>query len=167
MEKNYSFQIWQSFKNMIDIFYFHILVSCLWMNILWINIQINKTYFYQRFVFLCMYVQLIRRKNKILSLILFFLQMNQTQKFLADVGHCELYVSFAGIEILSSSRKLDEKFFFFSACTWAAYEFCPISGDREVVGIPNWERIFLMKCYWILQNIRVTAFIVSELILKN
>ena len=88
-------------------------------------------------------------------------------KFLADVGHCELYVSFAGIEILSSSRKLDEKFFYFSARTWAAYEFCPISGDREVVGIPNWERIFLMKCYWILQNIRVTAFIVSELILKN
>ena len=137
------------------------------MNIFWINIQINKTYFYQKFVFLCKYVQFIRRTKKIFKFDFVFPPNEPNAKFLADVGHGELYVSFAGIEIFSSSRKLDEKFFFFKARTWAAYEFCPISGDREVVGIPNWARSFLMKCYWILRNIRVTAFIVSELILKN
>ena len=32
------------------------------------------------------------------------------------------------------------------------------------VGIPNLARMFLMKCYYLLQNARVTAFAVSELL---
>ena len=36
-------------------------------------------------------------------------------------------------------------------------EFCPISGDWGKLGIPNLARTFLIKCYWMLQNARVTA----------
>ena len=46
-------------------------------------------------------------------------------------------------------------------------EFCRISGDRGELGIPNLPRISLMKCYWMLQNARVTAFTVSELLREN
>ena len=46
-------------------------------------------------------------------------------------------------------------------------EFCLISGDWGKLGIPNLARRFLMKCYWILQNARVTAFTVSELFREN
>ena len=41
-------------------------------------------------------------------------------------------------------------------------EFCPISGDWGELGIPNLARMSLIKCYWMLQNARVTAFTVSE-----
>ena len=46
-------------------------------------------------------------------------------------------------------------------------EFCPISGDWGKWIIPNFARSFLIKCYWMLQNARVTAFIVSELLREN
>ena len=47
-------------------------------------------------------------------------------------------------------------------------EFCPISGDWGELGIPKLARMSLMKCYWMLQNARVTAFItVSELLREN
>ena len=46
-------------------------------------------------------------------------------------------------------------------------EFCSICGDWGELGIRNLAQIFLMKCYWILQNARVTAFIVSQLFKKN
>ena len=46
-------------------------------------------------------------------------------------------------------------------------EFCPISGDCEELGIPNFGRIFLMTSYQMLQNYSVTAFTVSELIREN
>ena len=46
-------------------------------------------------------------------------------------------------------------------------EFCPISGDCGELGIPNFGRIFLMTSYRMLQNYRVTAFTVSELIREN
>ena len=46
-------------------------------------------------------------------------------------------------------------------------EFCPISGDRGELGIPKFGRMFLMTSYWMLQNCRVTAFTVSELIREN
>ena len=46
-------------------------------------------------------------------------------------------------------------------------EFCPISGDWGKLGIPNLARMSLMKCYWMLQNARVTAFTVSELLREN
>ena len=42
-------------------------------------------------------------------------------------------------------------------------EFCPISGDW----IPNLAWAFLIKFYWMLQNARVTAFTVSELLKEN
>ena len=42
-------------------------------------------------------------------------------------------------------------------------EFCPISGDWSKLGISNLARMFLRKCYWMLQNAKVTAFTVFEL----
>ena len=42
-------------------------------------------------------------------------------------------------------------------------EFYPISGDWDELGIPNLARMFLIKCYYMLQNGRVAAFTVSEL----
>ena len=46
-------------------------------------------------------------------------------------------------------------------------EFCPTSGDWDELGIPNSTRSFLRKCYWMLQNTRVTAVTVSELLREN
>ena len=46
-------------------------------------------------------------------------------------------------------------------------EFCPISGDWGELGIPYLARMSLINCYWMLQNARVTAFIVSELLREN
>ena len=46
-------------------------------------------------------------------------------------------------------------------------EFCSISGDWGVLGIANFARMSLIKSYWILQNARFTAFIVSELIRES
>ena len=43
-------------------------------------------------------------------------------------------------------------------------EFCPISGDLGELGIPNLTRMSLIKCYWILQNARVKASTVYELL---
>ena len=45
--------------------------------------------------------------------------------------------------------------------------FCPISGDWGKLGIPNLTQMSLMKCYWMLPNVRVTAFTVSELLRDN
>ena len=44
---------------------------------------------------------------------------------------------------------------------------CPISGDWGELEIPNLTRMFLIKCYWMLQNARFTAFTVSELLKEN
>ena len=46
-------------------------------------------------------------------------------------------------------------------------EFCQISGDWGKLGILNVARMLLMKCYWMLQNARVTAFTISELLREN
>ena len=46
-------------------------------------------------------------------------------------------------------------------------EFCQISGDWGESGITNLARVFLMKCYWMLQNAKVTAFFVSKLLSEN
>ena len=46
-------------------------------------------------------------------------------------------------------------------------EFCLISGDWGELGIPNWPRTSLIKCYWMLQNARVTDFTISELLREN
>ena len=45
--------------------------------------------------------------------------------------------------------------------------YCPISGDWVKSGIPNLIRMSLIKCYLMLQNSRVTAFTVSELLREN
>ena len=44
------------------------------------------------------------------------------------------------------------------------YEFYPISVDPGELGIPNLKQVSLIKCYSILQNARITAFTVSELL---
>ena len=46
-------------------------------------------------------------------------------------------------------------------------EFCPISADWGKLGIPDLVRMSLMKCYKMLQNARVTAFTVSELLWED
>ena len=46
-------------------------------------------------------------------------------------------------------------------------EFCQISGDWGESGIPYLVWVFLIKCYWMLQNASVTAFFVSELLREN
>ena len=46
-------------------------------------------------------------------------------------------------------------------------KFCPISRDWEELGNPNLPRMFAITCYWMLQNARLTAFTVSELLREN
>ena len=46
-------------------------------------------------------------------------------------------------------------------------EFCLISGDWGELWTPNVERMSLIECYWMLQNSRVTAFTVFELLREN
>ena len=46
-------------------------------------------------------------------------------------------------------------------------EFHPISGDWDVLGIPNLAQMSLIKCYWMLLNARVTAFTISKLLREN
>ena len=46
-------------------------------------------------------------------------------------------------------------------------ELCSISGYWDKLRIPNMARASLIKCYWMMQNARVTAFTVSELLRKN
>ena len=46
-------------------------------------------------------------------------------------------------------------------------EFCPISRDWSKLWIRTLPRMFLIECYWILKNSRVTAFIVFELLREN
>ena len=43
------------------------------------------------------------------------------------------------------------------------FKFCPISGDWGELEITNWAGMSLMKSYLMLQNVRFTAFIVSEI----
>ena len=45
--------------------------------------------------------------------------------------------------------------------------FCQISADWDMLWIPNLTRMSLIKSYWFLQNIRVTAYTVSNLLRKN
>ena len=46
-------------------------------------------------------------------------------------------------------------------------EFCPVSEGWGELGRPNLARMYLIKYYWTLQNIRVAAFTVSELLREN
>ena len=45
--------------------------------------------------------------------------------------------------------------------------FCSISGYWDNLRIPNMARTSLIKCYWMMQNARVTAFTISELLREN
>ena len=46
-------------------------------------------------------------------------------------------------------------------------EFCPISGDWDKLWVPNLARMSLIECYWMLQNSRVAAFTVFDLLREN
>ena len=46
-------------------------------------------------------------------------------------------------------------------------KFCPISEEWGELRIPSFARMPLMKCYSMLQNVRVTALTVSELLREN
>ena len=43
----------------------------------------------------------------------------------------------------------------------------PISGDWDESGILSFARMSLIRCYWMLQNARVLAFTVFELLREN
>ena len=45
--------------------------------------------------------------------------------------------------------------------------FCPISRDWGKLGIPNFAQTSLIKRYWMLQNVTVTVFTISELLREN
>ena len=45
--------------------------------------------------------------------------------------------------------------------------FCPLTEDWEKLGIPNLAQMLVIKCYRVLQNARVTALTVSELLRQN
>ena len=47
------------------------------------------------------------------------------------------------------------------------FEFCSISGDWSKLGIPNLAEMSVIKCYSKLQNAKVTAFTVFELLREN
>ena len=46
-------------------------------------------------------------------------------------------------------------------------EFCSICGDWEELCIPNLAWLSLIECYWMLQNSKVTAFTIFELLKEN
>ena len=46
-------------------------------------------------------------------------------------------------------------------------EFGPISGDWGYLRIQNLAQMSIIKCYWILQNARFTAFFISDLAREN
>ena len=46
-------------------------------------------------------------------------------------------------------------------------KFCPIYGDWSELGIPNLAQMPLIKSYWMQQNAKVSALIVSELLREN
>ena len=46
-------------------------------------------------------------------------------------------------------------------------EICPISGEWVKLGTPNLARMSLIKFYQMLQNAKVTAFTVFELLIEN
>ena len=46
-------------------------------------------------------------------------------------------------------------------------EIRPIYGNWDKLGIPKLAWMFLIKYYWMLQNVRVIAFTVSELLMEN
>ena len=45
--------------------------------------------------------------------------------------------------------------------------FCPISGDRSKLWIPNLARVSLIEWYWMMQHSRVTALTFFELLREN
>ena len=46
-------------------------------------------------------------------------------------------------------------------------EYCPRSRDWEGLVVANLAQMFLVKCCWVLQNTRITAFTISELLREN
>ena len=46
-------------------------------------------------------------------------------------------------------------------------EFCPISVDWDELSLPNLAQMFLIECYWVLQNSKVTTFSVFESLREN
>ena len=48
-----------------------------------------------------------------------------------------------------------------------AYTFCSVSGYLGKLGIPSLAQMSIIKCYWMLDNARITAFTISELLMEN
>ena len=99
-----------------------------------------------------------------------FLNMTSSSNFFDDALFILSYLG-TGLSFVSISSLVLELWQFSFIRDWPEIriskmplsEFFPISGDWGELGIPNLARIFLMKCYWMLQNARVTVFKVSQL----
>ena len=59
------------------------------------------------------------------------------------------------------------KIFIYKGFEITPSESCPISGDRDKLGISNLAGTSLMNSYLILQNTRFIAFTVSEILREN
>ena len=103
-----------------------------------------------------------------------FFDMTSTSKFL-DVFLFLLSSLVTGPSFMSISSLVLELWQFSFIRDWPEIrkseiplsEFCPISGDWDELWIPNLARMSLIECYWMLQNSRVTAFTVFELLREN
>ena len=71
------------------------------------------------------------------------------------------------VNVITSSRVMIISFYKGLTRNLERFEFCSISGDWERQGIPNLAPAFLIKCYRILRNARVTAFIIFEALREN
>ena len=92
-----------------------------------------------------------------------------------DVLLCHLSSLVTGLSFMSKSSLVLKLWQFSFRRNWPKIrkseillsEFCLISRDWRELGIPNLARMSQMKCYWMLQNARVTAIAFSELFREN
>ena len=103
-----------------------------------------------------------------------FSDMTSTSNFF-DVVFFLLSSFVTGLSFMSISSLVLELWLFSFKRDWPEIrkleippsEFCPISRDWGKLWIPNLARMSVIECYWMLQNSRVTAFTVFELLREN
>ena len=82
-----------------------------------------------------------------------------------------LWILVTGLSFMSISWLVLELWQFLFTKDWPEIQksgilmsdFCLISRDRNKLDIPNLKPMSLIECYWMLQNLRVIAFSISDL----
>ena len=96
--------------------------------------------------------------------------------FFFDIAMFLLSSLVTGLSFMSISQLVLELWqFSFSFNDWPEIrkleippsQFCPLYKDWGQLGIPNLAGMFAIKCYWMLQNAKVIAFTLSELLRGN